>query len=74
MLKPGGYSKKTGFHRIKHTAFSFIALGKDGECLTNVVTWADIRSKNQAEATGKQFDAYDLYARTAAGPTILCTR
>jgi gluconokinase len=48
--------------------FSFIALGKDGECLTNVVTWADTRSKNQAEATGKQFDAYDLYARTGCRP------
>ena len=44
--------------------FSFMALDREGNCLTNVITWADNRPLAQAEAVSREYDCGDLYNRT----------
>ena len=44
--------------------FSFMALDAHGEKLTNIITWADIRSIQQAETIGREFDCSKLYNLT----------
>lgn len=41
--------------------FSFMALDAAGEKLTNVITWADLRSNPQAEDIGGKYDCLQLY-------------
>lgn len=43
---------------------SFLAVDRDGNCLTRVMTWADTRPKKQGEHIGKNFDFVHLYERT----------
>lgn len=44
--------------------FSFMALDASGEKLTNIITWADLRSINQALEIDREFDCLQLYNLT----------
>lgn len=44
--------------------FSLLAVDKEGNCLTNVLTWADNRSMNEAEYISQHFDCAALYKVT----------
>ncbi len=44
--------------------FSFMALDASGGKLTNIITWADLRSIHQAEEIGSTFDCLQLYNLT----------
>jgi len=43
--------------------FSFMALDREGNCLTNVITWADNRPLAQAEAVSREYDCSVLYIK-----------
>jgi gluconokinase len=43
---------------------SFIAVDKDGNNLTNVITWGDTRSINEAKFIEKNYDSNELYRKT----------
>lgn len=44
--------------------FSFLAVDGNGNCLTNLITWADGRSLKQAESVSREFDCKTLYNAT----------
>jgi gluconokinase len=50
-----------GFSTQMH---SFLAVDREGRCLTNVLTWADSRPMKQAEQISKEFDCMKLYTAT----------
>lgn len=50
-----------GFSTQMH---SFLAVDKEGKCLTNVMTWADNRPIRQAEYIAKNYDCMKLYSAT----------
>jgi len=52
-----GFSFSSAMH-------SFLALDKDNNPLTNIITWADTRSSGEAEKLGKHPDAKILYENT----------
>lgn len=43
---------------------SFLALDKDGDCLTNLITWADTRSIGQANYIKEEFNYVEMYNLT----------
>lgn len=43
---------------------SFLAVDKEGNCLTGVITWADTRSIDDAYFIEKNFNSYELYNKT----------
>ena len=43
---------------------SFIAVDRDGNCLTNVMTYADVRPMEEADFINENFDCHELYFRT----------
>lgn len=42
---------------------SLMAVDKEGKCLTNVITWADSRSIDEADFIEKNFDLKEMYER-----------
>lgn len=44
--------------------FSLIAVDRQGNCLTNVITWADTRPLKEANLIGDEFNCHELYQRT----------
>jgi gluconokinase len=49
---------------ISSQMHSLLAVDKNGNYLTNVITWADTRSINEAEFIEKNFDLNELYNKT----------
>lgn len=43
---------------------SFLAVDREGNCLTNVITWADTRCREAADFIEKNFDYGELYNKT----------
>ncbi|HHY98296.1 MAG TPA: gluconokinase [Firmicutes bacterium] len=62
---------QSGISREKIEAISFagvmhglLALDRDGQALTNAITWADLRSAEQAAALRRRVDPMEIYKRT----------